>query len=63
MLLPAEVDLILKEISCKHNLVLPGGSSSNKIVLTLLAEVLTLYMGLSTIDVGIFSLALIPKES
>lgn len=46
-----ELDLILKKKSCKRNLVWPGGSSSGKIVLTLLAEIITLYVRLSKINV------------
>ncbi len=51
MLLPIEVDLVPKKESCKQNLVWPSGSSSGKVVLTVLAEVVALYVRPTAIDV------------
>ncbi len=51
MLLPAEIDLIPQERGCKQNSVWLGDSASDKIVLTLLTEIVALYMGFTTVDV------------
>ncbi len=51
MLLPAEVDLVPEERGRKRNSVWPGGSAGGKMVLTLLAEVITFHVGPTAIDV------------
>ncbi len=51
MLLLAEVDSIMQKGGCKWNLVWPDGSVGGKIVFTLLAEVVVLYVRPTTVDV------------
>ncbi len=51
MLLLAEVDSIPKKEGYKHNLVWPSGSSGGKVVLTLLAKVVALHVGPTTVDI------------
>ncbi len=50
MLLPTEVDLILQKRGYKRNSVWPSDSTDGKMVLTLLTEVVILYVGPTTID-------------
>ena len=51
ILLPTEVDAIIQEGCCKENTVEALGSGNGKMILTLLAEDITFYVGLITIDV------------
>ena len=51
VLLPAKTNPVLKKGYNKKNLVSPPSSSSNKIVLILLTEVIILYVELSVIHV------------
>ena len=51
VLLPAEADLVPKKGRSKKNLGRPHSSSSSKIVLTLLTEVVAVYMRLPAIYV------------
>ncbi len=51
MLLPSEVDLILKVESCKQYSIEVSSPNSGKIVFTLLIKVIAFYMGLATIEV------------
>ena len=51
ILLPAETDPVLEERCDKKNLGRLCNSSSSKVVLTLLTEILTVYVGLSAIYV------------
>ena len=51
MLLPAEVDFVLKKSGCKRNLVLPGYSYDGKVVFILLAKIVTFYVGPTIVDV------------
>ena len=51
VLLPTEVDTVLKERCCKGNAVGTLGPGGGKVILTLLTEVITFHMGLTTIDV------------
>ena len=62
MLLPTEVDPISKERSCKQDLVWPGGSAGSKIIFKLMAEVIALYMGSTTVNVRGFGLELVPRS-
>ena len=43
VLLPTEVDAVTQEEYCKENAVRALGSGSDKVVLTLLAEVIVFY--------------------
>ena len=51
VLLLTEVDTVTQEKCCKRNTVGALGSSDGKMILTLLAEVITFYIRLTTIDV------------
>ncbi len=51
MLLPTEVDSVPETESRKRNSVGLGGSAGGKMVLTLLAEVVTFHVGPTTVDV------------
>lgn len=51
ILLPTEIDLILKKRRCKRNLVRPCGSSDSKVIFTWLTEVIILHVRPSVIDV------------
>ena len=51
ILLPTKVDMVPKEGCCKKNAVGAFASGGSKMILTLLAEVITFYVGLTTIDV------------
>ena len=51
ILLPAETDPVPKEGCGKRNLGRPRSSGGSKIVLTLLTEVVAVYVGLSAIYV------------
>ncbi len=46
-----EVDLISKKKGHKQNFIRSGSSSISKVVLILLAKVIILYMGSTTIDI------------
>ena len=60
VLLPAETDPILEEGCGKRNLSRPRSSSGNKIVLTLLTEVVAVHVGLSAIYIRGTGLQLFP---
>ncbi len=62
MLLLVEFDLILKKKNSKRNLVWPSGSSSSKMVLTLLIEIVAIYMRSTAVDVRGFGFELVPGE-
>ena len=51
ILLPAEADPVLEKRHGKENSGRPRSSSSSKVVLTLLTEVVAVYVGLSAIYV------------
>ena len=51
VLLPAETNLVPEERCGKRNLGRPCSSNGSKIVLTLLTEVVTVYVGLSAVYV------------
>ena len=51
VLLPAEANPVPEEGHCKEYLGRPRGSSSSKVVLTLLTEVVAVHMGLSAVYV------------
>ena len=51
VLLPTEVDVVTQKGCCKGNTVRALGPNSSKVILTLLAEVITFHVGLTTIDV------------
>ena len=51
VLLPIEVDAVIQKECCKRNTVGAFGLGSGKVILTLLAEVIAFYIGLTTIDV------------
>ena len=51
VLLPTEVDVVTQEGCCKGNTVGTFGSGGSKVILTLLAKVIALHVGLTTIDV------------
>ena len=51
VLLPAEADLVPKERRGKGNLGRPHSSGGSKVVLTLLTEVVAVYVGLSAVYV------------
>ncbi len=51
MLMLVEVDLISKKQSYKQNLIWPNSSNGGKIVLVLLIEIITFYIGPTAIDV------------
>ena len=51
VLLPTEVDAIMQERCYKENAVKAFGSGSGKVILTLLTEVITFHVGLTTIDI------------
>ncbi len=63
MLLPAEVDLIPEKEGRKQNSVGPGGSAGSKMVLTLLAEVVTFHVGPTAVDVWGFGIELVSRSS
>lgn len=56
MLLLSEVDLIFEKWSCKKYVFKLYGPSCFKIIFALLAEIITLYMQVTIIKVGILSL-------
>lgn len=60
MLLPIEVDSILKKESCIRDLVWPGSSSNGKVVIILLTKVKTLHMGPNALDIRGFGLKFVP---
>ncbi len=62
MLLPVEIDLISKKRDCKRNSIWLGGSSDDKVVFTLLAEVITLYVRPTTIKVQSLGLEFVSKS-
>lgn len=47
-----EINLISKKKSGKQNLIWPSDSNNSKMILTLLAEIITFYIGPITIDVS-----------
>ena len=51
VLLPTEVDAVTQEGCCKKNTVEALDPNRSKVILTLLAEVIVFYVGLTTIDV------------
>ncbi len=63
MLLPAEVDSISEKGSRKPNSVGPGGSADGKMVLILLAEVITFYVGPTAVGVWGLSLELVSRST
>ncbi len=63
MLLPAEVDLVLEEGGCKRNAVWPGGSAGGKVILTLLAEVVTFHVRPTAVDVRGLGLELVSRST
>lgn len=63
MLLLMEVDSISKKGSRKRNLVKSSGSSSGKIVFTLLTKVIAFHIESIAIDIRKLGLELIPKSS
>ena len=56
ILLLTEADAVMQEKCCKKNIVEAVGSGSSKVILTLLAEVIAFYVGLTTIDVRLSGL-------
>ena len=60
VLLPAETDPVPEERCGKENLDRPRSSSGSKIVLTLLTEVVAVYVGLSAVYIRQTSLQLLP---
>lgn len=62
VLLPTEVDLFPKEKSYKQNSVWPSTYTHAKVVLTLLAEVITLHVDPYRIDVRGLGLELISRK-
>ena len=63
VLLPTEVDAVTQKGCCKGNAIGALGSNSGKVILALLAEVITFYIGLTTIDVKWFSLQWLFSEA
>ena len=63
MLLSAENDLITKKKSCKQNLVWLYGSCNGKVIFTLLAKVIVLYMGDTVVDVRGLGLKFVSRKS
>ncbi len=63
MLLPAEVDSVPEKGGRKRNLVGPGSSAGDKMVLTLLAEVITFHVGPIAVDVRDLGLKLISRST
>ena len=51
VLLPTDVDAIMKEGCYKINTIRAFGSGGGKVIPTLLAEVIAFHVGLTTIDV------------
>ncbi len=62
MLLSAEVGSVPKKGGHKRNSVGPGSSAGGKMVLTLLAEVITFYVGPTAVDVLGLSLELVSRS-
>ncbi len=63
MLLSAEVDLVPEKRGRKRNLVGPGSSVGGKIVLILLAEVITFHVGPTVVDVRGLGLELVSRST
>ncbi len=63
MILPAEVDLIPQEKGCEQNFVWPGGSAGGKMVLTLLTEIVILYVGPTAVNVRGHGLELVSRST
>ncbi len=62
MFLLTEVNSIPKIRDYKQKLIWPNGSSSGKVVIIMLKEVITLHMGPIAIDIKRLSLKFIPGE-
>lgn len=62
VLLPAETDLVSEEGRGKMNLGRPYSPSNSKVVLTLLVEVVAVYMGLPMVYVQAIGLQLFPMH-
>ncbi len=63
MLLPVEVDSVPGEGDRKRNLVWPSDSAGGKMVLTLLAEVVTFHVGPTAVDVWCLGLEFISRST
>ncbi len=63
MLLPTEVDSVPEEGGRKRNSVWPGGPVGDKMVFTLLAEVIALHVGPTTVNVRGLGLELISRST
>lgn len=53
--MPAKIDPIIKEKSCKQGAVTVNGAGNSKMILTLLIKVVIFYVGLTIVKVGEFS--------
>lgn len=56
MLLPAEINLVAEEHSCKEYMLSTSGISRVKVIFVLLIKVIALYMNTSVIQVGILGI-------
>ena len=63
MLLPTEVDLILLKKSCKQNLIWPGNSTSGKVILIFLTEIVALYVGPTAVDLQGLGLQFVSRST
>ncbi len=63
MLLPAEVDSVLEEGGRKRNSVWPGGPADDKMVLTLLVEVVAFHVGPTAVDIRGLGLKFVSRST
>ncbi len=61
--MPAEVDSVSEEGGRKWNLVWPGGPTGGQMVLTLLAEVVTFYVGPTAVEVRGLDLEFVSRST